>query len=303
MERILVTGATGFIGSALARFYTEAGKDVHAIVRSPASTLPRGVTAYCYDGSVDSLSVAIQAAKPDVVFHMASLFLSSHAPKQVNELVASNVLFGTQLLEAMQLGGCKYLVSAGTSWQHYETLAYRPVNLYAATKQAFECIVQYYCDACEISCVTLKLFDTYGPGDTRKKLMNVLFDAAQRGMEIDMSPGHQIIDLTYIDDVVDAFCHAGDMIFSGQSKGMASYFISGDRLSVRKLVVEIQRILNTKILVNFGGRDYRLREVMAPVSADGLLLPGWKRHYSLAEGIRAVIGINSGASGHDRFIG
>ena len=87
-------------------------------------------------------------------------------------------------------------------WQHFGTPDYRPVNLYAATKQAFEDVLAYYADAQGIAAVTLELYDTYGPGDPRRKLIRILFEAARSGEPIQLSPGEQVIELLHVDDAV-----------------------------------------------------------------------------------------------------
>jgi nucleoside-diphosphate-sugar epimerase len=291
MKSVLITGATGFIGNALANFLGARGCDVHVVVRSQPGQVPAGRKVHLYDGNVPSLTAALEQAKPDVVFHMASLFLADHRPDQVSALIGSNLLFGTQLLEAMSLTGAARLVNAGTSWQHFGTQAYRPVNLYAATKQAFEDIVAYYHDARALSCVSLKLFDTYGPGDTRRKLVNLLIDAAASQQRLDMSPGLQVVDLTYIDDVVAAFAMAGERLLGTREPCLANHFVSGDRLTVRELVGAVESALGRQLQVSFGGRPYREREVMLPVDADARLLPGWEKKHDLREGLRATAGL------------
>ena len=64
-----------------------------------------------------------------------------------------------QLLEGMRVFGCPRMITAGTYLQHYETDAFRAFNLYAATRQAFETVLEFYVDAYEISAVRLTLAD------------------------------------------------------------------------------------------------------------------------------------------------
>ena len=87
----LITGATGFVGSHLARRLVKEGWRVHIVSRAD-SRLPENeefsqVTNYIYDGSTESMVNCVMKAKLDVVFHLASLFLSQHAIKDVNELI------------------------------------------------------------------------------------------------------------------------------------------------------------------------------------------------------------------------
>jgi nucleoside-diphosphate-sugar epimerase len=221
----LVTGGTGFVGSNLIHRLVAVGWEVHAIVR-PDSGLKvldaciDKISLHTHDGSTEGLVNILLAAKPEVVFHLASLFLSAHTAKDVVPLITSNVLFPSQLLEAMKESGVTSLVNTGTSWQHYENKDYSPVNLYAATKQSFEAILQYYVEVASLKAITLKLFDTYGPDDPRPKLFHLLGKAAELQSALAMSPGEQLLDLVYIDDVIDAYLLAADHV---QSKDYAEY--------------------------------------------------------------------------------
>jgi nucleoside-diphosphate-sugar epimerase len=232
----------------------------------------------------------LHAAAPDVVFHLASLFVVEHRPEDIDPLVRSNLLFPLQLIEAMTIVGARCLVNTGTSWQHYQAAAYRPVNLYAATKRAFEDLLAYYHQARDLSTITLKLFDTYGPGDPRRKLIWILVDAALRGEPLAMSPGEQIVDLTHVDDVVHGFLIAASRLLDGDQPLCEKYLLSGERQTVKRLVQVVEEALGRSIDVSFGGRPYRDREVMVPVSPGAdKCLPGWARSHSLAKDLKSMV--------------
>lgn len=258
---------------------------MHSVVRPSSNPefiadLGRICRMHTHDGSTGQLLSILREANPDIVFHVASLVLAEHTPESVEDLIHSNVLFSTQLAEALVRGGCKRLVNTGTSWQHYQTNDYRPVNLYAATKQAFEDILVYYHDAHDLSVVTLKLFDTYGPGDRRSKLIDILVQAAMSGEPLNMSPGEQIVDLTHVEDVAMAFLTAAGLLGESSEPLYESFFVCGERYSIRELVKVVERATGRVVDVSFGGRVYRSREVMVPAPA-GDELPGWHRAESI----------------------
>jgi nucleoside-diphosphate-sugar epimerase len=278
-----VTGVTGFIGGKLADRLLANGWRVHALLRSTsdAEGLDAGLAVHRHDGTVGNLISIISEAAPDVVFHLASLYLADHRPEQVDELVGSNILIAAQLAEAMTAAGVKRLLNTGTAWQNFGSAEYNPVNLYAATKQASTDLLRFYYEARGLSIVTLKLFDTYGPGDKRRKLVQLLVDAAMSGERLDMSPGEQIIDLTHVEDVVDAFLVAAERLMDGAPVN-DSFFVSGERLSVRALVSRIEAVLGQTVHADFGKRPYRPREVMIqPEIAVASFLPGWQRKRDL----------------------
>jgi nucleoside-diphosphate-sugar epimerase len=277
----LVTGITGFIGSNLVRRLVKESWKVHAIVRmnsdlSDLADIKESCHIHRYDGTVEGMLGIFKTSKPHIVFHLASLFLAEHQPNQVSALIQSNVLFSAQLVEGMVQTGCKRLINAGTSWQHYHTSEYLPVNLYAATKQAFEDILAYYQDAQGLSCITLKLFDTYGPSDKRKKLINLIIEAATSNAVLGMSPGEQVIDISHIDDVVDSFIEGANFLINASEKVVRTFFISGERLTVKELVGEVEASTGKQINATFGARPYRNREVMKLPEVAGLT-PPWEK--------------------------
>jgi len=288
-RKALISGATGFIGLHLARKLVSEQWDVHVIVR-PRSKIERfgnlknERTIHLHDGTTEGMISIVKNVKPHVVFHLASLFLAQHQSEDVAALIQSNILFSTQLVEAMAVNGVSRLINTGTSWQHYENGEYNPVCLYAATKQAFEAMLTYYVETSSLSGITLKLSDTYGPRDFRPKLFTLLKNAANKKESLKMSPGEQLIDLVYIDDVVDAYLLAAEQIQNEQ--GHHQYAVtSGKPIKLKALVNLYTRVTGQSLSIDWGARPYRIREVMVPWNC-GATLPGWKPKVSLEQGIQ-----------------
>ena len=289
--KILLTGATGFIGSRLASALLGSGHGVAALVRPKSrlcalENLLPCLQVYVYDTSYASLVNALKGTKAELVIHVASLFLPQHQSSDVARLIDSNVSFPVQLLEAMCELGVRQFINTGTSWQHYQNATYSPVNLYAASKQAFEDLLAYYVQAENFKAITLKLFDTYGPGDTRPKLFTLLRKTARSGDTLKMSPGQQQIDLVFIDDVLDAYQLAIARLAEMAGAVSESYALSNSdaRLSLRTVVEIYETVVGRSVSVDWGGLQYRPREVLKQWSAC-LPLPGWTPRVSLADGI------------------
>jgi nucleoside-diphosphate-sugar epimerase len=285
----LVTGATGYLGSSLIKRLLAEGWDVHVIVRMNSTLgtvdpIRPSITVHQHDGSTGNMIRLVGAARPEVVFHLASLFLAQHRSEDVEALISSNLLFSTQLAEAMVANQVKQLINTSTSWQHYENAEYNPVNLYAATKQAFEDILAYYIEAYGIKVTTLALFDTYGPDDPRAKLISLLWKTAITQQPLAMSPGEQMIDLVHVDDVMSAYTIAANASLR-QETGHTCYGISsGSPMRLIDLVAVFERVTNISLPITFGGRPYRDREVMRSWQ-DYASLPGWSPRIQLSEGI------------------
>ena len=289
----LVTGATGFVGGRLVRRLLADGWETHAIVRpSSNATILRDVlgsgNVHVHDGTTVGLIDIVRSVHPDIIFHLASVFVAEHSTEDVDPLVQSNILFGMQLLEAMTVAGVSDIVNTGTTWQHYEGREYSPVSLYAATKQAFQDILQFYCEARGLRAVTLELPDTYGPDDKRPKLLSLLDRAARSGETLQMSPGEQLLDMLHVDDVVHGYEVAAGGLLTGKLPPSSEYRLSSGSLQLLKDVVELYRqVTGRTVSVVWGGRSYRAREVMKPVSP-APVLPEWQACISLKNGLAAL---------------
>ncbi|MGE0088163.1 MAG: NAD-dependent epimerase/dehydratase family protein [Bacteroidales bacterium] len=288
--KIFVTGATGFIGKHLVRKLVSEGCKV-TINLYGAEQSPFDDIVSIHRLSEENINQDIDYLKKEVfdgVIHLASLYLTTHSPEQVTDLINTNVRFGTYVLECASQAKIKWFINTGTFWQYYEDKDYSPVNLYAATKQAFEGIAQYYIETNQIRFCTLKLSDSFGPEDTRPKIFNLWHRISKTGESIDMSPGNQLIDISYIDNIVSAF-----YLLTKHLEGADPQIKNGDvfavkankRYSLNELSLIFETITGKKLNINWGARPYRIREVFTPWTK-GKCVPDWSPTISIEEGIK-----------------
>jgi nucleoside-diphosphate-sugar epimerase len=287
----LLTGATGFVGSHLARRLVRDGWSVCALTRPPLDRLPSGVEPVEIPGSPDALIRSVDAVAPTVCFHLATRFQGHHEPVDVPDLVEANVGFGAQLAEAVARTSRCPFVNVGSAWQRFEGRVGAPTTLYAATKQAFEDILTFYAQVEGLPVATLYFFDTYGPDDRRQKLVPLLFDAARRGRELEMSGGHQLIDLLHVDDAVSALLAVAELLRSGEGtgEGGGAGFAArtGAPVTVRELVELVEQATARSLRLRWGARPYRPREMFTPWLSPPPP-PGWSPTIALADGLRAL---------------
>lgn len=292
--KILVTGATGFIGQNLVKEFVSSNFDIFCIVRkdSDISKIDKKAKIFRYDGNIEKLLNFFQKEKFDGVIHLASAVLSEHISTDINNLVNSNILFGTSLLEACKLSNVKWFINTGTFWQNYQNEQYNPVNLYASTKEAFKNIAKYYTETSDLIFTTIKLNDTFGKNDTRNKVFNLWAKIAKSGEVLKMSKGEQIIDISYIEDIINAYKILALNLNSKDLKNdiEEEYVISNSqKMSLKDLSKLFEKVTHTKLNIVWGGREYRHREVMIPYTK-GKSIPNWKQKYTLEEAIKRTIG-------------
>lgn len=289
----LVTGATGYIGSMVVKRLLADGWNVHIIARENSSLalLPAqaaSLTIHRHEGTTASLFAIVQQAEPEIVFHLASLATATYVPEQIAPMLHSNIVFGTQLLEAMVAHHAYRMINTGTFSQHFGNQSYSPKSLYDASKQAFKDILRYYTESSPLRAITLELYDNYGPGDPRSKIVSLLLKAAKEQQTLAMSPGEQLIELVHIDDVVEAYVLAAHRLLNDPSAKDESYVVSsGKPISLKELAAFIEGIAGLPLQIDWGGRPYHPREIMVPWNK-GRPLPNWRPTISLEEGIRRL---------------
>jgi nucleoside-diphosphate-sugar epimerase len=284
--KIFITGITGYIGSSLADRLLQLNYEVAGLVRNLSSeTIVRlnGCKLYEYQNDLGSIKDALQDSHPDIVIHLASLFLSNHQSADLDPLFESNIILSARIYEAMAGAGVNKIINTGTSWEHFENGIFNPVNLYAATKGAAESVLDYYVQAKNFKAINLKLFDSYGPKDTRKKLFFHLREAARNKVILKMSPGDQLTSMVYIEDIISAYLEAITCI--NELNGKHTFGVGAEKLiTLKNLVALYSRVIKLDVPVSFGALPYRDREVMIPWN-NYLRIPNWSPQIQLEDGL------------------
>jgi nucleoside-diphosphate-sugar epimerase len=260
--KVLVTGATGFIGSHLVLRLLDAGHSV-AILKRETSGLKRldSVKDNLFIFSCDTYSdicAGLRQFRPDVVAHLAVLYCNPHTPGTIAAMLASNITFGTCVLEAMAENKIRYFLNIGTRWQHIDNEEYKPSNLYTATKEAFKDILYYY-ENKGLEHKTIELGDTFGEGDSRKRILDLLITSCRENKALDLTPGGQTLDLASVDDICMYITTkvTDPGFFDNQTVS-----ISGTVISVRDLGAMVEKHFKRQGLFRWGAKPYRENEVM-----------------------------------------
>lgn len=237
---------------------------------------------------MESLAGIVADVRPAVVFHLATRFVSEHSAPDVAPLILDNVQFGAQLLEAMRGAEVRRIVNAGSAWQHFRNAEYSPVSLYAATKKAFSDILEFFVEAAGVQATTLEFTDTYGPGDTRRKLIPIMHEAERLKRELSMVSGELPLNLLHVDDAVEALVVAAARRGRDGAGGHEVYAVrSHEPITLKELFACWEKARGVRLAARWGERPFRAREVLDQWT-QGNPLPGWNPRVSLLEGLRGL---------------
>lgn len=296
MKTILLTGASGFIGSHLLEGLLSKKYDVIILKRSTSdlwriSHLLDRVKSYDLDAT--SLDEIFLDNAVDIIIHLATLYKKFDNGAEINEMISSNVSFPVELLETGIRHGLEGFINTGTFFEYDcshlpvdEQSDIKPFNLYAKTKIAFETILSTYSE--KINIKTLRLFSPYGERDN-DKLIPMIIQKALTGEKIVLSEGLQKLDFIYAGDIVEAYLKALDSI-NDCATGYRVYNIgSGAAISVREVVSLIEQKLNIIIDKQWGAASINdIPIVFSDITraADEL---AWTPEYSISKGLEKTI--------------
>lgn len=267
---VFITGATGFIGTHLARALTAGGARVHALRRSTAATtrLPcEGIT--WHEGDVtdaESLRAALRGSQPEVVFNLAA-YGTTYDQKDDERAYRVNVEGVWNLWRALEGIECR-LVHAGTCGEYgaargqvTEEHVCRPTWFYPATKNAAVVMLSTLAAQGRREVVSLRPFGPYGAGDYSNRVVPSVVLSLLRGEEVRVTAGEQLRDYAHVDDHVEAFLLAATRPLA---RAGAIYNVgSGKVVTLRRLIETVARAVAPDAikLVRFGALPYRDTEV------------------------------------------
>jgi len=292
VQPILLTGATGFLGSHIARRLVADGSPVVALKR-PTSDLSRlapvraKLALFDWDGADPG---AVFRAHPDIgaVVHTATCY--GRAGETAHAVAQANTLFPLALLEAAAARGVPLFVNTDTALPG-------GMNPYALSKRHFAEWGRHFTARRAIRFVNVRMQHVFGPGDDPSKFTAHVIQSCVTGVPgLDLTPGGQERDFIYIDDAVAAF-----RLLLKTAGGLPDWFQEfdlgmGRAVSIRAFAEAVKRATGAATELRFGALPYRDGEVMR-CEADPAALRrlGWEWHTSLEAGIRKTIEMEKAA--------
>ena len=289
-KRVILTGASGFIGRNLLLKLIKNNFDVITISRNPIEFYSNKHKNIIYKNSYESLITQFDKIPIYSVIHLATYFLQNHNSSQVSQLINSNLLFGNHLLELTKELNINSFINTSTYAQSVNGISYDPQNLYTATKEAFEKIIKFYnLTIPTTKFITLELFDTYGYNDSRPKFINLLLKSIVNGEDFKMSEGNQEISYQFIDDVTDAYLSClTNQIENVTPFGSKYSIFNGEVYKLKDLANIINESTGKRIKILEGFYPYRHREIMT-IKANYEILPNWTPKTDLLQGVSKIL--------------
>ena len=292
-NKILLTGSSGFIGKSLTTELLNDKYHIYALLNNSkknkrlAKFLKKNYKNYkpIFINNVKELKNKISRLKADIIINLASKYLRSHNFSEMTDLINSNILFTTAVLEAFPKNKLKKYINISSVMMHKNSKKYLPLNLYAATKKGFLDIIKFY----EVSYKHIKFYnlflhDIYGENDKRKKIIHTILKNHKLKKNVKISSNRLELNLLNVKDVNQAI-----KIFLKNKIKSGNYIVKSKKFTnMVKLIKEINIKINNKIRFKVLNNKTE-KKIKKKIN----LLPHWKQNFTIEKDLIKYLNENS----------
>jgi UDP-glucose 4-epimerase len=288
-EKVLVTGARGFLGSHLCGRLIECGAEVHAISRSTEGSPSKNLRWWQVDlEDIVATKNLFSRVKPDVIYHLSGHVTADPDIRQVLPTFRSLLLTTVQLLTIATEIGCRRVVlTASLTEPQTGQFDSPPGSPYAAAKWASNAFGRMFQKLYHAPVVIVRPFMVFGPNQNQTKLVPYSIRSLIRGEQPKLASGEWRADWIYVDDVTDGLLAAAEVT---GIEGSTIDLGSGQLVKAEAIIRQIIGLLGSSIEPHFGALPDRPSERIRVADLEHTLrVLGWQPKTSLSEGLRKTV--------------
>ena len=291
--KILLTGATGFLGSYLLKKLIEQEHDVIILKRSNSNTFRikdlLNRESMMFDVDLDECESIFAVNRFDCIIHTATEY--GRSENAIRAVIEANLILPIRLIELGIRYKVKTFINTDSYFNKYE-LGYSSLLNYSLSKKSLLIWLKNLSNKIQIANVILE--HLYGPHDSETKFVQGMIQkiGIQNVNHVALTAGFQKRDFVYVEDVADAYLAILNHSALTEFKFKIFEVGTGQSVEVKTMALLIKEISKSSTQLGFGDLAYRSDEIMdskADISA--LLVLGWHPKYSLRAGVAKILNV------------
>jgi CDP-3, 6-dideoxy-D-glycero-L-glycero-4-hexulose-4-reductase len=253
-QKILITGSTGFVGSNILNLLLKKNVYIYDVLRNKNKKNKKirdlkknkNYSPIFYK-KFNDLERELKKIKIDIVINCAAYYTGKNDIKNIENLVQTNIIFCSVILESLK-NKIKKFINFGSMMEYSHGNQFSPKNFYAITKYTFQKIEEFYkLNYKNIKFYDLKLYETYGDNDVRKKIIPTIIKSYSKNKSVKIVSKNLIMNFVHIESLVKVIYM---IIFNKIKEG--EYCLKNNRfIKIQKLINTLNKKLKKKIKVKY----------------------------------------------------
>jgi nucleoside-diphosphate-sugar epimerase len=297
-SKILITGASGFLGANLTKFLYDDNKNISILINKNSNlwrinNIVKQLDVHQVNiKNKNKVYEKIKEIKPNYVYHLATYGVHP-SQNSLDEIIKTNILGTSNILHALEKYGIKRLVNVGSGFEYgkgknniKETDCLNPLTLYGITKVSQSLLVKYFSELKNIPSVTLRPFTPYGRMESKGRLISDIMISIIKNKPLNLSSMYTYRDFIFIDDVLNALKKAANV---PKIEGEIFNIGSGKATSIKKIVDISMKLVKNKPEIKWNSNKPRSMDKFQTSYFSDLKksekLLKWKPSISLEKGL------------------
>ena len=253
-QKILITGSTGFVGSNILNLLLKKNVYIYDVLRNKNKENKKirdlkknkNYSPIFYK-KFNDLERELKKIKIDIVINCATYYTGKNDIKNIENLVQTNIIFCSVILESLK-NKIKKFINFGSMMEYSHSNQFSPKNFYAITKYTFQKIEEFYkLNYKNIKFYDLKLYETYGDNDVRKKIIPTIIKSYSKNKSVKIVSKNLIMNFVHIESLVKVIYM---IIFNKIKEG--EYCLKNNKfIKIQKLINTLNKKLKKKIKVKY----------------------------------------------------
>jgi CDP-3, 6-dideoxy-D-glycero-L-glycero-4-hexulose-4-reductase len=257
-KNILITGSTGFVGSNILNQLLKKNIHIYDVLREKnknkriINKLKSNKNYHpIFYKKFNELETKIKKIKIDTVINCATYYSNKNDLKTIQNLIQTNIIFCSIILEIVK-NKVKKFINFGSMMEYSDSNDFSPQNFYAITKYSFQKIEEFYkTNNKKIKFYDLKLYETYGSNDKRKKIIPIIINNYLKNKYIKIVSRNLKMNFVNVESITNA---VNMIIFKNIKEG--EYCMKNNKITkVKELIDSLNKKLKRKIKVKYLSSD------------------------------------------------
>jgi nucleoside-diphosphate-sugar epimerase len=248
-SKVLITGSTGFIGTAVLKFLIKKKFQVYAILKNNKKRKKEKYKNYhlILYKNLTELEKKLKNYKFDILINCATLYSKKNDLKTMLNMIETNIAFFSIILR-LTIKDVKLIINFGSMMEHlrYKKIYYE--NFYSITKSTMHNIINLFTNNKDTKFINIKLFETFGENDHRQKIIPTIIKNYKNNKIIRIAPANLKLNFVNVTSIIEVI---SDILLKKK-------FTSGDYclrtykfINIKFLIISLNKILKKKIKIKF----------------------------------------------------